>query len=164
MIERQHARDAGVETRIGPYADERILYRTRDDILTDRRLITGGATYPLATLSAVRVVPTRLYVPVQAGRAIGLFLGTVLLVFVLAGGLGEVALPLHPALYFLAALPCVLFALTAGWLLPIFALQLQTGRGRLLVMRSGDFETLRAFALRIHALIQQRHEGQVGRG
>lgn len=155
----QRARDkqpVGVESRISPYADERILYRTRDDILTDRRFITGGMTYPLADLRAVRVVPTRLYVPVQAGRAIGLFLGTVLLVFALAGWLGEVALPLNPWVYFLIALPCMLFALTAAWLLPIFALQLHTGGSRRLVMRSSDFETLRSFAVHIHALIQQR--------
>lgn len=146
----------GLESRISPYADERILYRTRDDILTDRRFITGGATYALADLRAVRVVPTRLYVPVQAGRAIGLFLGTVLLVFALAGWIGEVALPLNPLVYFVIALPCLLFALTAAWLLPLFALQLHMGGGRLLVMRSSDFETLRSFAMRIHALIQQR--------
>jgi len=146
----------GRERGYSPYADERILYRTRDDILTDRRLITGGATYLLAELSAVRVAPTRLYVPVQAGRAVGLFLGTVLLVFAAAGWLGGVALPLNPLLYFLLALPCLLAALTAAWLLPIFALQLHARGGRELVMRSSDFETLRAFALRIHALIQQR--------
>jgi hypothetical protein len=72
------------ERRPSPYAAEIILYRTRTDILTDRRIIANDTILPLSAISKVHVSPTRFHMPLQVARLLAL-LAALALASVVAG-------------------------------------------------------------------------------
>lgn len=117
-----------MEQRNSPYASEVILYRTRTEILTDQRIITGGMMVPLRTVSTAYVSPTRYFVPLQAARLIAL-LGAVLVALTLVGLVGS-ALTVFARVGYLVVLALLgAFSVLAPQFMPTHMVVLQTSTG-----------------------------------
>jgi len=89
---------------------ENILYRTRTVILTERRIIAHGDTYPLQRVTSVRTERAWYYVPLQ-----GLRLLSVLFILVCTGSFAS---HLTSGLSFTGTLLPLLLAVLIG--LPLF--------------------------------------------
>ena len=124
---------------------ENILYRTRTVILTERRLIAHGNTYPLQRVTAVRTKRAWYYVPLQGLR--------LLLVLFLLLCIGSFMRHLTSDFSLPARLFPLLLAALVG--LPLFlvlrrvpghVVQVELDSTALEVVRSNDLRRLRAVA------------------
>jgi hypothetical protein len=60
-----------------PYTNERIVYRTSRDVLTDQRLIADGNTYPLKMIKSVKVASAPYFMPLMVVRVVALIIAVI---------------------------------------------------------------------------------------
>ena len=137
------------------YGDERVLFRTHSEILTDRRVIARGVTYSFDQIEKVEVVPMPYYVPFQAARALAL-LAVALLVMSFFGVVGRDALPGDSFVHLILAVPLSAFAIFAPWLIPTHTLRLRTESGKVTIIRGGEPDYLRTVADKVRDAMAQR--------
>lgn len=104
-----------------PYAQERIVYRTNRDVLTDQRLIAGGNTYPLKMIKTVKVASAPYFIPLLVLRVVALaialmYLGEALRWIEIVGE------PEHRYVKVALALVFGGFAYAVTWLVPTVSL------------------------------------------
>lgn len=110
------------------YTNERIVYRTNRDVLTDQRLITGGRTFPLNTIQKVKIVSAPYFVPLIIARVVAfvialIYVGEALRLFKI------IEEPEHRYVKIAIALVLGGFAYAITWVVPTVSL--------LMTMRNG---------------------------
>jgi len=136
-------------TQPQPNSTEVILYRTRTDILTDRRIIVDGTTYPLGTVVSIKVMPTRFYVPFQGMRLLAL-VGAIFFGLSLAGPVGSDTVPGSTAVRLIAAAALFGFAVMSPWVVPTHKLRLRLSEQKVDMMYSSEVDHLRTIAGKIN--------------
>ncbi len=117
---------------------ERVLYRTHTVILTDKRIVVDGNTYPLWQIEAIHTTRARYHLPLLAVR--------LAVVALLAVGLAT-SDGLYVRFGFLLVMGALLFGVM--YLVPTHVLQIDTPGGRVRVMSSGDTGYLKDVAAQI---------------
>jgi len=143
-----------MEQRNSPYASEVILYRTRTEILTDQRIIAGGAMIPLRTVATANVSPTRYFVPLQAARLVALLVAVVLALS-LAGLVGSTLTTFGRLGYLIVLLFLGAFSVLAPQFMPTHMIVLQTSTGAKRFLYSHDPGHLHSVVDEINGAIAQ---------
>lgn len=126
---------------------ERVIYRTHTVILTDKRIVVDGNTYPLWQIESVQTARASYYFVLQAMRLVVLGLVVFALVCLLNSPMSASATLLRVS--FLAAMSGMFFVLV--WLAPTHVISLGSPSGSIRVMSSGDVRYLKEVAAQIDA-------------
>lgn len=106
-----------------PYANERIVYRTSRDVLTDQRLIASGNTYPLKMIKSVKVASAPYFMPLNVVRLIALVIAVIYVGEALFG-LDVIGEPEQQYVKIALALVLGGFAYAVTWVVPTVSLSL----------------------------------------
>ena len=141
-----------------PYASEEIIYRTRNEFLTDLRIIIDGTTYPLHQLEMVRVVHLAYYLPLQLLRLLAVGLAWLLMAD-MAGVLPSSTPVNNVWLAGVLVLVLLAFVLVVPNLVPTHAVQIKTARTRALFFHSSDTAHLQSIVRQIKLAIERLPSG-----
>jgi hypothetical protein len=112
---------------------EVILFRTRSEILTDRRIIIRGHIFPLSEISEIRVRMAWYYAPFLLVRLLLLPLAVLLLLSFLHVVGGDV-MPGNPNLHLFAGVLLGLLLIVVTWIVPTYDLKVKATTGETEIM------------------------------
>jgi hypothetical protein len=136
---------------------EIVLFRTHSEILTDRRIIVRGSTYPLDQVARAYVRPAWYYAPFVVGRLLMVALTILLLLSSL--NVVEDVVPGNPRFHLPGAILIGLAVVMMTWLVPTRVLLIKTVAGhKETVMRGVDAGYLREVRDKIAAAVRSRRQ------
>jgi hypothetical protein len=148
-----------MEKRLLLDGHEIILYRTHDLMLTDKRVVVEGYTYPLGVVNAVKTRRVRYYLPLQLFRLLAL--AAVVLV---AGNLVQTV---QDNLFSTAVIVRFVGVIAAAglfyvlvWLTPTHTIQIKSEWGDVNALSSGNVRHLRALERKIRTACENLERPQ----
>ena len=120
--------------------NEAILYRTRTEILTDKRILLDGTAYAFNEIDAVDVVRLKHYIPFQIARLLGL-IGTLILVWYAFGSFRDSAL-ISMLIYGVMAIVLAMSTFLSSAVVPSHAIRLTLSGETVYMMHDVDVSYL----------------------
>jgi hypothetical protein len=137
-----------MEKRVLLDGHEIILYRTHDLLLTDKRIVVEGYTYPLDKVNSVKTRRVRYYLPLLLFQLLALAT-SVLTALNLVQTAQDDLFSTAVIVRFIGAIAAVGLFYTLTWLTPTHKIQIKSEWGNVNALRSGNVRHLRALEQKI---------------